>query len=71
MVDENLFVRTCQECGHRQVMKNPDEQKSDGWRDAKCRKCKSPALDFGSPGWERVNGKLQKKTVPEDDDWSS
>ena len=58
-----LFVRTCQECGHKQEMKPPAEQKSDGWMNAKCRKCKSESLDYGHSGWERVDGELRKIPV--------
>ena len=42
------WVRTCQECGHRQVTKPTPEYKGESWRDLKCKKCKSPALDYGS-----------------------
>lgn len=42
------YIRTCQECGHQQEMKPPAEYKNDIWKDFKCRKCKSPALDYGS-----------------------
>jgi hypothetical protein len=45
---ENAHIRTCQECGHAQVAHNPDKYKSDIWRDLKCSKCKSAAMDFGS-----------------------
>lgn len=63
-MNETYFVRTCQECGHKQAMKDPTKQKSDSWRDAKCRKCKSEALDFGSDGWIKdANGNFVK---PED-----
>lgn len=43
-------VRTCQECRHAQVMKDPATIKdpNEKWREAKCRKCKSEALDYGS-----------------------
>lgn len=59
MTAESLFVRTCQECGHRQEMKDPGTQKSDGWTEAKCRKCKSQSLDYGSNGFTRdANGKI-------------
>jgi len=43
------WIRTCQECGHAQVMKSPEGQKSDTWREAKCRRCKSESLDYGTP----------------------
>ncbi|MEN6605867.1 MAG: hypothetical protein ABFD60_01390 [Bryobacteraceae bacterium] len=42
------WIRTCQECGHKQVARCPAETKGDRWRDAKCKRCKSPALDYGS-----------------------
>lgn len=40
-------IRTCQECGHTQVSKDPSTIKGENWRAAKCRKCKSEALDYG------------------------
>lgn len=45
----NAWLRTCQECGHVQSMKSPEGQKTDRWRGAICRKCKSEALDYGTP----------------------
>jgi hypothetical protein len=42
------FVRTCQECGLPQIAKDPAEYKSDSWKDLKCKRCKSEALDYGS-----------------------
>lgn len=50
---EKRYIRTCQECGHVQTAKNPADYTGKGfmeetWRDTKCRKCKSPALDYGS-----------------------
>lgn len=42
-----MWIRTCQECGHRQPSKPPAEYKDDSWRNVKCRKCKSEALDYG------------------------
>lgn len=50
-MSETYYVRKCQECGHKQAMKPPEGQKTDAWRDAKCRACKSESLDYGSPGW--------------------
>jgi DNA-directed RNA polymerase subunit RPC12/RpoP len=49
-----FWVRQCQECGHRQSMKSPAGQATDNWRNAKCRKCGSEALDYGSGGWSRA-----------------
>lgn len=49
-------VRTCQECGHAQAMKSPAEQKTDNWREAKCRRCKSEgSLDYGSANVEEID----------------
>jgi ribosomal protein L40E len=41
------WIRTCQECGYKQPSKPPTEYKGDSWRDLKCRKCHSMALDYG------------------------
>lgn len=43
-MSDTLFVRTCQECGNRQPG-------IPGGSSAKCRKCKSDGLDYGSGGW--------------------
>jgi len=43
------WLRTCQECGNVQAMKSPEGQKTENWRDAKCRRCGSEALDYGTP----------------------
>ena len=53
MSNNTYFVRTCQECGHHQIMKDPALQKTDKWREAKCRKCHSESLDYGSEGWTK------------------
>ncbi len=45
---KNAYLRMCQECGHIQVSKNPNDYKNDSWRDVKCKKCKSEALDYGT-----------------------
>lgn len=46
----DAWLRRCQECGNVQAMKSPEGQKTDNWRDAKCRKCKSEgSLDYGTP----------------------
>lgn len=42
-----MWIRTCQECGHKQEAKNPSEFKNDKWRNLKCKKCKSEAMDYG------------------------
>lgn len=48
-----VHVRTCQACGHEQVMKDPSTMKGEAWREAKCRRCKTEALDFGSTNVEQ------------------
>ena len=42
------WVRTCQECLHKQEAKPPPEYKGDSWKDVKCKRCKSASLDYGS-----------------------
>ena len=42
-----MWIRTCQECGNKQAAKPPAEYRNDSWRDLKCRKCHSTALDYG------------------------
>ena len=44
------WYRTCQECGHQQAAKQPPAGKelTDSYRNAKCRKCHSEALDYGT-----------------------
>jgi hypothetical protein len=49
----DLYVRTCQECGKRQESKPVVEYKSDAWRNKPCKFCTSEALDYGSFGWSR------------------
>ena len=45
----DAWLRRCQECNNVQAMKSPENQITDKWRDAKCRKCKSESLDYGTP----------------------
>ena len=45
------FLRTCQECGHIQRDRRPKGDVSDAFRNRKCRKCGSEALDFGSENY--------------------
>jgi len=52
-----IWVRVCQECGHKQVTLDPAVYKTDVWRNLKCNKCRSEALDYGSDAWTLVNGK--------------
>lgn len=48
------WIRTCQECGHKQATKPPNREKElpTSYTDAKCRKCKSEGLDYGH--WEET-----------------
>jgi len=66
------FIRTCQECGNRQVAKEPsifDSGKlSDAYRNRKCKKCKSEALDFGSD--QDVDGKLKRLPGPDEEPYN-
>ena len=47
---ESLFVRTCQECGHKQVANKPvyGSELRLAYCNAKCRKCKSEALNYNN-----------------------
>jgi ribosomal protein L40E len=47
-VESEVWIRTCQECGYKQPARSPARYATDSWRETKCRKCKSPALDYGS-----------------------
>lgn len=42
------YIRTCQECGHKQESLDPKTYKGEGWKNIKCRRCQSEALDYGS-----------------------
>lgn len=55
---KDRYVRTCQSCGHTQDAKPINEWKSDKWRDVKCKKCKSPDLDYGCWVVAKVNWEL-------------
>mgnify|MGYP005832884969 CR=1 FL=1 len=48
---QRQFTRTCQSCGHQQTSRNPATLKggvTNSYLEAKCRKCKSRDLDWGS-----------------------
>ena len=48
MEDGLKWIRTCQECGNVQEDVEPtDNKKWDTYRERKCKKCKSAALDYG------------------------
>lgn len=44
------YVRTCQSCGCAQVTNPPapNRELTDAFRNKKCKRCKSPDLDYGS-----------------------
>lgn len=46
--DKNAFLRTCQECGHVQPDRDPEGQPTSAFRNRRCKKCGSEALDYGS-----------------------
>lgn len=52
------WIRTCQECGHKQEDKKPDLDKelTDAYRTRKCKKCKSEALDYGKEVGQNDDG---------------
>lgn len=52
---KDVWVRTCQECGNTQVEHfAPTYGKDipDSYRNRKCKKCHSEALDYGSENYE-------------------
>jgi hypothetical protein len=53
-IEAGAHVRTCQECGHAQKAKDPATMKGEGWRDLKCKRCKSESMDFGCANLEIV-----------------
>lgn len=42
-----MWIRTCQECGHKQEDDMPKAQVSIAWENRRCEECRSPALDYG------------------------
>jgi hypothetical protein len=56
------WIRTCQECGHKQVSKPIEKYKNDSWRDKKCNMCGSEALDYGS--WEKTEDEKEEDWGP-------
>lgn len=45
---KTIWQRTCQECGYKGNYTKPNlNDQKESWRNTKCRKCKSEALDFG------------------------
>ncbi len=52
---EGDWIRKCNECLHKQVDNKPSNVKalSDSYRNRKCKKCKSEALDYGQEYTEK------------------
>lgn len=59
LLEKNMmkYIRTCQECLHQQESKDPKGNPTDLWLNAKCRKCGSTALDYGS--WKDPKERLE------------
>lgn len=57
---ERVWVRTCQECSHKQVSKPPSGPEMTSYLNAKCRRCKSTGLDYGSNSFFVVHGKIER-----------
>jgi hypothetical protein len=55
---QTVFIRTCQECGHKQKAKDPKGVLSEAYANAKCRRCYSPALDYGKNVVINAEGKI-------------
>lgn len=64
-MSKTTWTRCCQDCGHRQYAKNPDTYCSNSWRDVKCKKCQSTALDYGSANYVKL-GKIWQDTRDEE-----
>lgn len=43
-----MWIRTCQECGHKQEDKKPNGEMTPAYMDRKCKWCKSSGLNYGS-----------------------
>ena len=52
-----LWARQCQECLNVQYDKKPEKDMTDAYRNRKCKRCDSPALDFG----KEVKGELDSE----------
>lgn len=65
-----MWARTCQECGNIQAAKEPESGiLTNSYANAKCRRCKSEALDYGSGSFERTeHGTIKKIKLVDDDE---
>lgn len=50
MEETKVWTRTCQECGNKQASKLPPHtaRGTQAYFNAKCKKCKSESLDYGT-----------------------
>ncbi len=50
-----MWIRTCQECGHKQVDKMPalNKELTLSYSERQCKKCQSRALDYGTEEMEQ------------------
>jgi predicted nucleic-acid-binding Zn-ribbon protein len=53
-IQPNQWYRVCQECGYKQPAIRPDPNKPlpPSYTEAKCKRCKSAALDYGKIKFE-------------------
>lgn len=66
MKTKTVWVRRCQECGHRQRAKEPTlgQVLSESYRNSKCRRCQSEALDYGTEVELDSSGKVIQNYFP-------
>ena len=70
MFDKTKWYRTCQECGHKQNCSEPNlkskvEGLTDSYRNSKCKKCHSEALDYGT--FQNSDSDYEEKTMSENE----
>lgn len=62
----SIWVRTCQECGLKQIATPPPAKMTSAWEERKCQSCKSSGLDYGSSDYHVVDGKLVRNEEESD-----
>lgn len=69
MSEQHYWVRKCQECGHKQAAKEPSLPLTESYRNSKCRKCKSEALDYGDSNWIKdASGNYVRPTIEDEEE---
>ena len=66
-----MWARTCQECGYIQEAKEPayGVELSTSYCNAKCKKCKSMSLNYGSSGFiKNEAGKIVRAPYSDDEE---